>query len=113
LKPPFLLRFKRYSRLPRYIQQVIHHRFQQRDSLFASDRFRLSLRIAGNQRAVGARGGLGVAEDVNPVVDLFFELVLIDKPSIWSAPKKWPMPLPKLRRSRSFIAAAGERKMAV
>jgi hypothetical protein len=35
----------------------------------------------------------GVAEDVNPFVDLFFDLSLSIKPSMWRAPKKWPMPI--------------------
>jgi hypothetical protein len=70
---------KLYPRFPRDIQQVIHHRCQERNSFFASNRFRLSLGIAGNQRAVGARGGFGVAKYANPVVDLFLELVLVDE----------------------------------
>lgn len=28
---------------------------------------------------MGAGGGVGVAKDVNPIVDLFFELVFIDE----------------------------------
>jgi hypothetical protein len=75
----FLLHFKRYSRLPRYIQQIIHHRFQQRDSFFASDRFGFALGIAGNQRAFGAGGRFRVAKYLNPVVDLFLELVFVDE----------------------------------
>ena len=63
---------KLYPRFPRYIQQ-------QRDSLFVPNRFRLPLGIAGNQRAVGAGGGFGVAKHVNPVVDLFLELRFIDE----------------------------------
>jgi hypothetical protein len=38
-----------------------------------------SLWVAGDEWAVGAGGGLGVAEDVNPVVDLFFKFVFVDK----------------------------------
>ena len=56
-----------------------YHRLDQRNPFFASDRFRLALRIAGDQRAVGAGRRLGVAKDVNPVVDLFFELVFVNE----------------------------------
>jgi hypothetical protein len=68
-----------YSRLLRYIQQIVHHQFQQRNSFFASSCFRFTLWIAGNPRAVGAGSRLGLAKDVNPVVDLFFELVCADE----------------------------------
>jgi hypothetical protein len=43
------------------------------------NRFRLSLGVAGDERAVGAGGGFGVAKGSNPVVDLFFEFILIDE----------------------------------
>ena len=36
-------------------------------------------RVAGDQRAVGAGRRLGVAKDVNPFVDLFLELVFVEK----------------------------------
>jgi hypothetical protein len=39
----------------------------------------LAFRVAGDEWAVGAGGRLGVAEDVNPVVDLFFKFVFVDK----------------------------------
>src|SRR3989442_1272968 len=69
------LRLKRNSCLPRYIHPVIHHRFQQRDSLFVPNRFRLTLGIAGDQRAVGAGGGFGVAKYGNPFVGLSTKLL--------------------------------------
>ena len=52
---------------------------QQRNSFFAADRFGFSLRVAGDERAVGAGGGFGFSEDVNPVVDLLFEFVFVDE----------------------------------
>ena len=61
------------------IQQVIHHRFQQRYTFFASYRFSFPFRVAGDQRAGGAGGGFGIAEYFNPVVDLFFEFVFVDE----------------------------------
>jgi hypothetical protein len=74
-----LFYLKRNPRLPRYIQQVIHHRFQQRYSLLAADRLGFALWVAGDERAIGSRRGLRVSEDLNPVVDLPFELVFVDK----------------------------------
>jgi len=61
------------------------------------------LRIAGDRRAVSAGCRLGVAEDLNPFVDLFSESSLSMKPSISIAPKKWPMPLPTLRAARDLL----------
>ena len=82
------------SCLARNIQQIIHHRFDYRNPFFASDCLGIALRIAGDERAVGAGGGFGVAEDLNPFVD-----ALSMKPSISMAPKK---------RSVHSSAATGE-----
>ena len=38
----------------------------------------MALGVAGDQRAVCAGCGFGFAKDMNPVVDLFFELVFVD-----------------------------------
>src|SRR5512135_664450 len=73
-----LFQFKRNPCLLRYIQQVTHHRFQQRNTFFASDRFGFSFRIAGNQRAVCSGRGLAVAKDFDPFVPLL-DRVLIDR----------------------------------
>jgi hypothetical protein len=70
---------ERYSRLARDVEQVIDDRLDQRNSFAASDRFGFPFRVAGDQRAVGAGRQLGIAEDVNPFVDLLFELVLVDE----------------------------------
>jgi hypothetical protein len=59
-----------YAGSSRDIQQIIDNGFQQRNSFFASDRFRFSLGIARNERAVCSRRGFSLAEDLNPVVDL-------------------------------------------
>jgi hypothetical protein len=47
--------------------------------LLAPNRFGFTLRVPGDQRAVGAGGRFGFSEDVNPVVDLFFELGFVDE----------------------------------
>jgi len=73
-----LLHLKWYPRLPQDIQQVVHHRLDQRNAFFTADRFRFALGVAGDQRAVCAGCGFGFAKDMNPVVDLFFELVFVD-----------------------------------
>ena len=73
------LHLKRYPRLLRYMQQVVHYRFQQRNALLASNRFRFSFRIAGNERVGSAGSGFGVAEDLNPIVDLAFKFVFVDE----------------------------------
>src|SRR5690349_24574049 len=70
---------ERYSRLARDVEQVIDDRLDQRNASAASNRFGFPFRVAGDQRAVGAGGRLGAAEDVNPFVDLLFELVLVDE----------------------------------
>jgi hypothetical protein len=45
--------------------------------LFAPDNLCFRFRIPWYQRAVGAGGWLGIPENVNPVVDLFFEFVFV------------------------------------
>ena len=75
----FLHRRELYAGSSRDIQQIIDNGFQQRNSCFAANRFRFSFGIAGDQWTVGAGGGFGIAENLNPVVDLFFELVLVDE----------------------------------
>jgi hypothetical protein len=67
------------SCLFRNIEQIIHHRLQQRNPFLASDRFRFSFGIARNKRAVGAGCRLGFSEDLNPFVDLFFKFVFVDE----------------------------------
>ena len=73
------LRLERYSCLARDIEQVIRYRLDQRNPFFAADRFGFALGIAGDQRAGGAGSRLGVAEDVNPFVDVFFEFIFVDE----------------------------------
>jgi hypothetical protein len=73
--------FQSYRRLARDIQQVIHHRFDQRYSFLATERFRFPFWVAGDERALGSGSRLGVAEDVNPVIDLFLEFIFVDEPS--------------------------------
>ena len=73
------LHFERNSRLLRNIEQVIHYRLDQGNAFFAADRFRLALRVAGDERTFGAWRRFGVSEDVNPFVDLFFKLVFVDE----------------------------------
>ena len=75
----FLFHFKPDSSLSRYIQQVIHHRLDQRNTFFGPNRLGFSFWIAGYEWAIRARGRFGVSEDMNPLVDLFLELVLVDK----------------------------------
>jgi len=87
------LRLERYSCLARDIEQVIRYRLDQRNPFFAADRFGFALGIAGDQRAGGAGSRLGVAEDVNPFVDVFLNSSLSMKPSICIAPKRWSIPL--------------------
>jgi hypothetical protein len=68
-----------YAGSSRDIEQIIDNGFQQRNSFFAANRFRFSFRIAWDQRAIGSWRRFGVSEDVNPVVDLFFEFVFVDE----------------------------------
>jgi len=65
-----------YACSSRDIQQIIDNGLEQRDSHFAANCFRWN---AGDQGAVGSRRGFGFAEDLNPVVDLFFEFVFVDE----------------------------------
>ena len=74
-----LFGFERYPGLLRNIQQIIHHRFQERSPFFTPHSFSFAFRVPRNQRAVGSRGGFGVAKNLNPVVDLVFELVFVDE----------------------------------
>src|SRR5947199_3437193 len=75
----FLFHLKRYPRLPCNIQQILHHRLDKWNAFSTSDRLRFSLRVAGDQWAVGAGCGLGVSKDVNPFVDLLFEFIFLDE----------------------------------
>ena len=99
------------SCLSRDIQQIVNHRFDQRYPFFAPDRFGFSFGIAGDQRAVGARRWFGFSENMNPVVDLFFEFVFVDEAVDLQAPKKWPMPLPTLRSGISWRARRAGRRV--
>src|SRR6266850_1894830 len=65
------LRLKRNSRLPRYIQQIIHQRFQQWDSFFASDRFPSRSGHRGLKGRWCRPPSLVLRKNVNPLVDLF------------------------------------------
>ena len=75
----WLHRSEVYAGSSRDIQQIIDNGFQQRNSFLAANRFRFSFRITWDERAVGAGGGFGVAEYLDPVVDLFFEFVFVDE----------------------------------
>jgi hypothetical protein len=57
-----LFYLKRKSPSPREIQQVIHHRLDEWNAFFASNRLRFSLRIAAVEGTVGAGGGFGIAK---------------------------------------------------
>jgi hypothetical protein len=84
------IHLKQNSGFSRNVQQIVHHGLDQWNAFFASNRFGFALRIAGDQRAVDAGRRLGIAEDVNPFVDCFWNSSLSIKPSICWAPKKWP-----------------------
>jgi hypothetical protein len=57
--------------------------------LFASNRLGFSLRIAGDEWAVGAGRGLGVSENPDPFVDLVFEFIFVDEAVDLQGAKKW------------------------
>src|SRR5262249_12313252 len=63
----------------RDVHQIVHNRSQQRNPAFASFRFSVSLGVTGNQRTPGARSRFCVAKHPNPLIDLFFEFVLVDE----------------------------------
>jgi hypothetical protein len=53
-----------------------------------------SLRISGDQRACGARGGFGFAKDADPFIDLIFISSLSMKRGSARPPNRCPMRFP-------------------
>src|SRR5687768_9330321 len=67
------------TRLPRDVAQLFDHCADERDALTAADRFGLALRIARDERPVRPGRRPRLPQGADHVVDLSFELVLVDE----------------------------------